>query len=226
MQSIEEYLNLNDWQFQLQVTEGSKDEYFWLRSQQLIGLDFAKAMQISSDSSRMLVIDCYPHTRDNYLSLGWQALGDFILSPPLADFSALDLSEYCTQMIIDHEMSSIEILEKTINFEESMFPEAVELESVQNFWAVIESVKPAYFLSHGAGVVFVVRGEERFREFMSSAPVKEIEANYRRQEVNQRAKLWKTMGPEIGPESCNEADCSRMRIQQSMKCFMHELLSG
>lgn len=225
MLSVEEYLNLTDWKFQFQVTAGAHGDYFWIRSQQLLGIDYANAMKAPSSSFRILVIDCYPQSRDTYLSKGWQALGDFILSPPIADFADLDLSEYCTQMVLDAEMSSIQILEAAINFEESMFPEAVEMESVQNFWRVIEELKPAYFLSHGAGVVFAARGEERFNAFMSSEPVRAVEANYRRQEYNHRSKLWKTMGPELGPETCNEEECDRLRIQQSMKCFIHQLQS-
>lgn len=226
MQTISDYLQLSDWTFEISMSKGSHLNYFWLRSSQLAAVDLLETIDLPKKPFCVLITywDAGGGASVYGSDKGWRKLGDYAISdvstvPPKLQYGADN-----AQMLLDKPIVDPDLLDALSNFDEPLTLDDVDVEDTTNFWSAVEAIEPYCYFSYGlfGEFTFIARGHELFQQFLDRVSEAEVEAIHRERESALRAKIWRQLGPECGPELCIEENCGRLRIQLAVRCFIHQ----
>lgn len=229
--TIEEYLRLKDWKFELSINEGCHANFFWLRSRELVMSDLLATIDLPQVPFSVLVTywDWHGGGASTYGNeRGWRHLGEYAISDISTKLPKLYYGADCAQMLLDEPINDNELLNALSNFDEPYMLDDLEEEHAKNFWTAIEAVKPFCYFSYGLfnSFTFIARDPALYRQFVERISREDIEQAYKERAAANRAKTWAELGPECGPETCVEPNCDRRRIKLAVRCFIHQIQWG
>lgn len=229
--TIEEYLQMSDWNFGVSIKEGCHANFYWLRSRELVMADLLATIDLPRQPFSVLVTywDWHGGGSATYGNeRGWRHIGKYAISDASTVLPELHYGADCGQMLLDEQIADSDLLKALSRFDEPYMLDDLEEEHAKNFWAAIEVIKPFCYFSYGLfdGFTFVARGLALYRQFMERVSPEAIEQIYKERAAANRAKTWEDLGPECGPETCIEPNCDRLRIRLAIRCFIHQLQWG
>ena len=232
IQTIEEYLQLADWKFELSLDEGRHGDFYWLRSKQLFGDDLLGIIDLPKKPFQV-VLTFWDGQGGAALSFGdepgWRKLGPYAISERSTVLPKLSFEADNEQLIIVEPISDQELIAELEHLDLSFHHKELEVDKSQRFLAAMETIKPYCYFSRNVvsdGFFFVTRNSVLYRQFRDNIPVAEIESNERKYLMSSREQLWNNLGPECGPDVCIEGNCDRLRIMLAVRCFIHQLQWG
>lgn len=214
LQTIEEYLSLADWSYKPVVTEGTHGDYFWVATD----MRFHEERGLPKYPFRVLAIsfDGFGSGAKIYENEpGWKPLGSFAISEMVTTLPKMYFDAEYSYMLIDRPLTDVQILSCFIDFEDFMYCER------DRFWQTVDALQPYFYVAGWDHSVFVARGKDLYETVFNEACADESREIARRRELDGRRKMWESQGPERGPEVCVEPDCDRLRIQLTIRCFIH-----
>ncbi|CAN5380174.1 hypothetical protein BH11CYA1_BH11CYA1_22860 [soil metagenome] len=224
--SIDDWLNLKDWQFELHLEEGDSNKHHWLFSPELAAINIVESIELPSEFC--LLMTQYDGDNACYMydsKPGWMVCGNGCLSPELTKLPTIhDTADYAL-MVIDKQKNRSELEPLLAGFRDHYgLPSANP--NFEAFEKKIEEINPYLYLSYasgkrGDGVFAISRGQKTLASFLKSDAASAIADTSRNQITKHRRLLWRALGPESGPEDCTEKDCTRLRTPVSKKCFLH-----
>lgn len=229
IRTIDDYLQLRDWLFELDLQQGSYSGFSWLRSSALVRADIHGLVDLPTEPFRVLVTswDGLGGGATVYgTSAGWRRLGPFAISSPSKILPKLYFGADNAQMILDEPTSDEDILETMDGFDDPRDLEGLGELETKKFWNCFEMLNPYCYFSYGQWFTLVIRGKEMLDRVLNEVSFDEVESIYKNEASAYRAKLWQSLGPECGPETCIELGCERLRIGLAVRCFLHQLEWG
>ena len=228
MLTIDEYLSVIDWQFNPNVKKGQVDDFYWVRSPEFAGtVDVLEHVDLPAQPFSVLVTDWDGSGGGAQFygpRQGWRLVGQSALSEPSCNLPELSYGADNAQMLIDHAISDEALLSALTDFCEPHFLD--DPDGSQSFWNAINAIQPYCYFSYGCSAenfTFIARGKSLIDQFWQNVSLPKVELKLRQGLVESRAKTWNTLGPECGPEVCQEANCDRLRIKLAVRCFIHQL---
>jgi hypothetical protein len=223
--SVDDWLNLKDWQFELHVDEGHHKNHYWLYSPELSTID---ALSIVTMPEEFCVLATeYDGVGAGYMysSQGWASIGKYVLSPPVSKLPHIyDGAQYAI-MIVDKQKNRSEIEPLLAGFKDH-YGDPAKNANFEAFQKAIETINPYLYISYcgdkrGEGLFLLMRGSKALEQFQATDEVKTVGDKSRAAMIEHRRALWRSLGPESGPETCNQPGCDRLRTPVSKKCFIH-----
>lgn len=220
--TIEDWLALKDWSRTPYWTEGTHNEYFLVRCE---GASFGDALSTTlfmPSEFRVLVIywGSDGGAPDFYrCEPGWKIIGDYALGPPLRHLPEMQFGTPSAAMLIPGTVTESELEEFLDGFELAQ----LYFEETEEFWTIVDHLKPIAFFSDREEGIFLAQGRELYELGFNEGVIAEITNRFRTSEQRQRESIWNTLGPESGPEKCIEPGCEHLRIQIAVRCLLHQL---
>lgn len=224
--SIDDWLTLKDWQFELHLEEGDSNKHHWLFSPELAAINVLDSIELPDEFC--LLMTQYDGDNASYMygSLpGWMVCGNACLSPVLTKLPNIQDGADYALMIVDKQKNRTELEPLVLGFKDH-YGEPASDQNFELFEKKIEQINPYLYLSYasgkrGDGVFIISRGQKTIATFLKSEAASAIAETSRKQITKHRQVLWRALGPESGPEDCSEKDCTRLRTPVSKKCFLH-----
>lgn len=219
--TIDEYLAMQDWVFDPRIKQGEHGDFYWMH---YIGSDLSDPFKrIESPHVPFCVLikpDIYSSLGLTSIvqSLGWKQLGSFAVSSWSDKMPIIDQGNLGTLFVVDRLKSESEILKALADFEDLLFHQPKDL---SKFLQVVDQLQPYCAVS---GYLFLARGKHVYQQYFNEELLDEIRRLEWRSALDQRQRFWKNQGPECGPETCVEPDCTRLRIKLAVRCFVHHAM--
>ncbi len=219
LQTIEEYLSLKDWSYVPYVTEGIHSEYYWVASDRSFVDEFEK-LELPEGPIRVLAtsFDGTGGTAMIYSDEpGWKALGEFAISEPVTKQPKMYFVADHSFMLIDRPLTDEQLLEGLSDFND-FSPLYMETEK---FWRSVDMLQPRCYFADLHHSIFAARGIQLYQQVFNQSYLDRSVELQRQDELKGRKQRWEAQGPERGPETCVEQGCTRLRIQLTIRCFIH-----
>ncbi|MBI2810255.1 MAG: hypothetical protein HYX67_05440 [Candidatus Melainabacteria bacterium] len=232
LQTIEEYLQLSDWHFKVSIKDGSYENFFWLRSLEIgRSLNLLDTTYLPQKPFSVLVTswDGGDGASIYGKEKGWRQLMAHAISDTATVAPNLNFHADCAHMLIDEPMSDGALGAALFDFEEPYMLDDLDEEHAKTFWSAIQIINPYSYFSYGCcadGFTLVTRERQLYERILDGVCVTEIETLYKNEAATKRARIWRDLGPECGPEICIEPNCNRLRIEVAVRCFIHQLRWG
>lgn len=224
LQTVDEYLTLQGWTFRPLITEGSNGNFVWFRSVESLLFHPLEVLDPPTTPFRVVILswDSGDGSSSFYRDLpGWNAVGEWAVSPTLTSFPEFNFAARSEEMIIDASCSEEEISEAQVSYELSEQIPDVGSQS-EAFWRMLDKLQPYCFTCES---IFVARDRQIYERVINRENMAVSEAKHKARVLSYRQIQWENLGPEIGPEECVEAGCGRLRISLAVRCFMHQIVS-
>lgn len=230
MLSLEDYLNMTDWQSApFEYKDYSHEDYHWIEfdgwADPLKAIeppvkpfwiiltaiaDFSPAELIPEGSGKIVDSDII-----------WTKFGDdYVISPPLSQIPTLEFGAELALIAIDKEHSLDTISNALLGFEN--FSSLTNDEQWTSFFELAKTLGIVFCYEELADFILLTRGRELINQFLESDEVKSAPDRRHQYQKQLRQKEWEKDGPEIGPDTCLAADCDRLTIKDYPRCFMHQ----
>lgn len=233
IQTIEEFLQVKDWEFSLELKRGEFGNFHWLRSEDLPifdlfdTLDLFDIIDLPSIPFQVIVTRYgYDGGARNYGAWdGWRHIGECAIIGPVSTMPQLEYDLGCAQIVIDGSHSDAQIANVLQNFKEPKSLTDMTNAHADYFWKAFELLNPYCYYSNWevGALTLILRDKEQLDQFVGAVDEAETKRLYIEEEQKKRRSFWESFGAELGPEKCIEEGCDRLRIQLSIRCFIHHL---
>lgn len=218
--TVKAYLAMQDWKFEPRIEEGRHGDYYWASFPWIN--DYEPFKQIAPPSTPFCTV-VKPSKYDDLTAAsiaqraGWARYGDFAISKWSTTLPNIELDGISTRFFVDILKSDSKIIEAIGDFEFDYFLFLLPGQA-ERFWQTVDSLQPYCCVSGGT---FVARGKDVYEQFYNQELLDEYERDQWQFAKKERARLWGNIGPERGPEVCVEPGCDRLKIELSIRCFVH-----
>lgn len=224
--TVDEYLQVSDWHFEVDIQQGTHSGFSWLRSEMLARSDISDLISLPERPFSVLVTfwDWHGGAAKVYgTDAGWRQLGDYAISSPSRILPKLHFGADNTQMFLDDPIPDHDILAALIGFDDPYDLDDLDSSETRKFWNCIEMINPYCYFSYAREFTLITRGRDLLDQALTQVSIEELEAHLKHEAAANRARLWDSLGPECGPEECVVPACGRLRIRLAVRCFMHQL---
>ena len=230
MLSLEDYLNMTDWESApFAYKDYSHEDYHWIEFDGWA--DPLKAIEPPTKPLWIIltaIADFRPAElipegtgRIGDSEIIWTKFGDdYLISPPLSKIPTLEFGAELALIAIDKEHSLDTISNAMLGFEN--FSSLTNDEQWTSFFEAANTLGMVFCYENLADLILLTRGKELINQFLESDEVKSAPERRLQHQKRLRQEEWEKDGPELGPDTCLAEDCDRLTIKGYPRCFMHQ----
>ncbi len=231
---IEEFLNLSDWTYAdaLPVSIGGHVGYQWVMldlDHELSKFNHFNPMAFITLPApfQMIEVNIDKVNRPIYqCDHRWRLNSHIPRCAYRTDDSSLSQSEMerlRNTLIFNNTVCGVIDLPLTVESWDKDCPEQMAFESMESLCELLAKQKVETFVYNTLIKMVVSNSSAVIEEYLSSSVFKDLEYLSRKQEQKRRLELWQAIGPEVGPEKCQQDGCEKLRISLAVNCFLHQL---